>query len=230
MRKKVFLALISIILFSGCTVEYNLTISDNTIHEDINISELKSLVDEETSDSIIKNQYAQYNNEGRYKYITSKNKTDDNVIYKLKQNYPLRNELYIRAFDDCFDGYNIMYSDDSKTSYIIQTTKGFKCMQYEYSNIDSYTINIKVDTEVINNNADKVNGDTYTWIINSDNFLTKDISIEFKVKEINTNNKKEQKNNILSFAIMGIIFGIVFVALFMIMLYMYIINKKQNKL
>ena len=49
---------------------------------------------------------------------------------------------------------------------------------------DSVTINIKTNNEVISHNADKVSGNTYTWVINKDNAQDTNISINISKKSM----------------------------------------------
>ena len=50
---------------------------------------------------------------------------------------------------------------------LISTSKKFLCFN-NYNNLDDVTVNITTKKEVYSNNADSVNGNTYTWYINKD--------------------------------------------------------------
>ena len=182
-----------IFIFTGCTVNYNLKISDNVINEKISIQELSEKIDTSTADRNLNNTYSQYNNKGVKKYNTSKVINGNKTEYNLNQTYYLDSVSYIRAFDECFDAYNIVYVDDTRSEYLLQTSKGFKCMTYEYNTIDSYVVNIEIDKKVISHNADSVKGNVYTWNINKNNAADKIISIQFKNDLLDLKSEKEEK-------------------------------------
>lgn len=232
-KLKIIIACVCLLL-TGCTVEYDLKIEDDTINEKIVISEKSGSFNEDSFDEIVNNSYSQYNEHGVKRYSVTKTKDDDNTKYILKQNYSLRPALYIRTFSECFDAYNIVYGDETKRTYVIQTSKGFKCMSHEYMIIDSYKINIELNHEVIDSNADSVNNNIYTWNIDKNNAKDKYISITFKKnkQEINPNqndddSKKKSSFNIIYVIIIGV--GIILIAAIAI-IYGMVLNQKQNKL
>ena len=53
--------------------------------------------------------------------------------------------------------------------------------------MDSVTITIKTDLTVLNSNADNVNDNTYTWIINENNYQNKPIILSIEKPETNNN-------------------------------------------
>ena len=76
-------------------------------------------------------------------------------------------------------------------------------------------INIKTNNEVISNNADKVNGNVYTWIINKDNKDKVDIQIRIS------------KHTIYLKTIIYSIIGILFIVLLFVGYIFY--NKFKNR-
>ena len=180
--KKIICLISCIMFFTGCTVEYNLTISNNTINENINISNKIDSNNELYYDKLSTNTYSQYNDDGRKKYSVKKIKKNENTIYNLNQKYSLTDFHQIRAISECFSASNLVKKSAEDNSYILQTSKGFKCMSYEYEKIDSYEINITFDDNysIITHNANKVNDNKYTWYINSTNANNASISVEFK--------------------------------------------------
>ncbi len=211
MNKKVkyFISMIFMcIFFTGCTVQYNLSISNNIINEKISIIEDENLVDEELYEDAFNNAYSQYNKDGIKKYNTFKEKKNGKLYYNLSQKYSIHDFSDIRFFDECFDAYNLVYDDELPDTYILQTSQGFKCMTYEYNSIDAYQINIKVNYEVLENNADEVKDNTYIWYINNGNADSKVITIKFKEKKKEKSKDDKMKlisSNMLTIILLGLI-------------------------
>lgn len=226
--KKVLCIIMCLFIFSGCTVNYDLEINNNIVDENIYISENLSKFDETIADSNIENAYSSFKNNKIIKYKNSKEKNGNSVTYNLYQTYALSDSVYLRTFTECFDAYKFIYADSTKTSYIIQTSEGFKCMDYEYQKIDSYKIKIKTNHVVINHNADEVNGNEYIWNIDSSNASTKSIKFEFKKEGTTNYEKKNNKKNDIK--LIFIIVGICILLILVLILYIFSINAKRNKI
>lgn len=231
--KKIIWLLFCVMFFTGCTVEYNLTISNDTINENISISNKIDSSNELYYDKLSTNTYSQYNDDGIKKYTVKKMKKKENTIYNLSQKYSLKDFHQIRAISECFSASNLVKKSGEDNSYILQTNKGFKCMSYEYEKIDSYEINITFDDNysIITHNATKVKGNKYTWQINSTNANNASISVEFKKNQNNetlTDKKIEKKS--FNLFIIVIIVGIIIAIAIILILYALNLNKKRNKL
>ena len=87
--------------------------------------------------------------------------------------------------------------------------------------VDSVKVNITTELEVLENNADEVNGNTYTWNINNNNYLNKEVNIQLK----RSNNSQDNVNYRLLF---GIIFCILVIG--GLCFFMYRRNKKINNI
>lgn len=232
--KKIVWLLFCIMFFTGCTVEYNLTISDDTINESIIISNKIDSDNESYYDKLANNAYSQYNDDGIKKYSVKKVKENENTIYNLNQKYSLKNFHQIRAISECFSASNLVKKSGEDNTYILQTNKGFKCMSYEYEKVDSYEINITFDDNysVITHNANKVNDNKYTWYINSTNSNNISISVEFKKNEKKENiddKTKEKKSSTNILVLVFIILGVIAISVFII-IYALNLNQKRNKL
>lgn len=230
MKIKKYILLVSFMtLLTGCTATYNLKISDNTIVEKISLSEKKNLIDQEIADEQLENLFSNSTSNLK-KYNVTKEENKENIIYNLSQTYFLSDMdsvNNIRVIKECFDAYNIVYLDDSQTSFILQTSKGFHCLNYDYNEIDSVDINIEIDNEVINNNADKINGNIYSWHIDKNNYADKYISLEFKKGLKKETTKPKQKIHFEYIIIAScIIIGLIII----ILLYALGLNKKRNKI
>ena len=99
---------------------------------------------------------------------------------------------------------------------------------YLDDNVDEVAINITTDHKVTEANADKYENNTYTWIINKQNYSNKNIimSIDFNEETLPT----EEKNNIkFSTVLLIVILPIIFI-ISLILLIMYNKNKKDNQI
>ena len=72
---------------------------------------------------------------------------------------------------------------------VIKSGKGFRCLNPDNGVIaDSTKINIKTSLEVIENNADSVSDNTYTWNIDYNNYETREVNLKLKKDEANKKN------------------------------------------
>lgn len=220
MNKKISLiiCLMSILLFTGCSVEYNLEFKDGQVIEDLNIKEIKG-------------NYKEDNFTPRYaipseKAIYSKSFSNGNLNYNYKYNFS--NFYKSSILNNCYNAHSFINEDDG---YLFQTGSEFKCLPYqEGDNViydyDKLTVKIKVDSEVIKSNADEVSNGVYKWYITKKNYKNKPISIKFKRKEkeeiIKPGKREEKKKDKSLYIFIGffiIVGGIILV----------IINILKNK-
>lgn len=224
---KIIISILTVTIFCGCTVKYNINISDDNITEEINITEKKNLITEDLDNSFNEDIYSQYNSKGIKLYTKSKSNNGITNTYTLKQNYAILNYKKARALNECFDAVNIVKDEENENRYLFQTSKGFKCMTYDYAPISSYEINITTDYDVIDHNADSYKNNVYTWNINNDNADQKTIMLEFQKKS--TKQKNKNKFNI-NYEMIAIIIGIIFVAFLIGLGIIKSISNKNNKI
>jgi len=216
MKRILFIFCLSFFL-TGCTVNYDLEVDDEKIIEKININV---------------NDLSQLGHDG-YSSLTSKTNT---VYFKEKEyynvNFTEQNGGLSSTFDYAhnFERYNnasvldLCYPErkisKENGKIIISTSGSLECAMMEYSeDITNANINIKTDLKVLENNADKVDGNVYTWNINKSNYLNKPIYIEMKVA-----------NEPASFT-QKLFIGVSFIALIGILIFIVIRYKnKQNNI
>lgn len=178
MKKIIFLILI--LLVSGCTSNYNLEISNDSFKENINIKIDKDLIPTESTQENIElddpitpflegKQSALFSNEKVY-YKKKVTYYDDYVDVTMKYNYTSNKFKDSNSLNLCFDDF--VFEDDD--TYYIHAYGTFYCLYTEDINI-----NIKTNNKVIKSNADSINGNVHTWIINSSNY--NNVNIEFEV-------------------------------------------------
>lgn len=203
--KKIVMSLLSLFLLTGCSVQYNVELNNDKVKEEINF-----LIDDIS------------NNQDDYLYLKDFNPVadlDNNIQYKKKivnssnstrgtYSYTYRGDSYrdSRVFSQCFDIYSIV---DEEDKYYIGASGEFKCLSVDYHTVDKVIIKFKTDYEVIDNNADSVDGNEYTWTIDSNNY--KDVSINIIANK--KNNVKAEKNKISWIEICAVVGGLIAIAL-----------------
>mgnify|MGYP006994355182 FL=1 len=186
--KKRILILIPLLLLTGCTINYNLEIDGDDLNETITGSVTKEeyeVKDTDTSENLIYtllnyDQNALYDEDSVYLRTQEDkgNKIDYNFSYKYNYNFDRSTII-----NNCFEYHMVEETEDY---YYIKLSGKFYCMYAK-------KIDIKVTSNnaVLENNARKVSGNTYTWTIkDSDNV---DILLNVSKKVTNTENKKAKK-------------------------------------
>lgn len=218
--KKRILIILALLLTTGCTCEYNLTIDGNTYKEEIIIlgetsneisnfeNEWKIPVDKEEYE-ISSSSDTEYIPEGNiYKYNLFSN--------QIKFNYDFSNNNYNKS-TAVYNCYNKLTLVNHNNSLVLSTSQKNSCFE-KYPTINTLQINIKVDRKVISNNADSINGNTYTWNITKENANNKSINLvmEDNIKEIIDNEpldekpSKEKKNDYTLYIFLIIILIIIY--------------------
>ena len=177
--KKIYLIL-ALLLLSGCSINYNLDIEDDGLFKEIITGTVTSKeLDDTNSTNVDIYSYSLntatplIDNKGQYKKeITDKNKYKEfKYTYTFDNNYKSSNIL-----NTCF---TYVLFDESEDYYNIDLYGPFKCM---YS--DKINISVTSKYAITDNNADKVNKNTYTWTIkdkvNANIHLEVNKKIEYK--------------------------------------------------
>ena len=176
--KKIIGLFVLTLFISGCS-------TSDKIEENINIVVDKSLIGEdagnpndpvnptESDDQItpfIKGDQYPFSNNTSQKY--EKVVTEDKDNYYIQLNYSFLPSQYgnSTALSSCFEKHEFV---ENEKYYEIKLGGAFYCL---YS--DALTINLNTPNIVKENNAEQVNGDTYTWTINNQNVRNTDISIK----------------------------------------------------
>ncbi len=180
--KKLLYILLLLVCLTGCSTQYNLEISNEGIKETIVSTILDSEIPVQTKEEInahielddpitpfINGEHYPFSNNQEKKYNKDVKKENNSTIVTLKYDYKFDEYKNSRAFKECFENKTFDYD---KNGYLLQMTGKFYCL---YG--DKIEINIKTNNKVNSHNADKVSGNTYTWIINKDNMNKADIKI-----------------------------------------------------
>lgn len=231
MNKKIIFIIFLSFLLCGCTANYNLSINDGTITENLNVISIPS----PDVDNYINNntkyptpakksqkfdKYTDEKLENVDYYDVKKIQKDGLVGLDYKYDFTFTNYNDSNIMNSCFEYFKVINGDNMFT---ISTSKGNKCMN---EMVDVLNVNISTNYLVVDSNADTVNGHTYSWKINRDNYKDKNIYIKLNTvkRAEKTEEEIEQEENILKiFATVGIIL-IVFVVITVFVL----MNKKRK--
>lgn len=234
---KKILLLLSFIILSGCTAEYNLEYVDNTLKEEFVIE----------ADS--------YEYCGEYlcsNYINSYYNTNISINYldneeELASNDDLsKYTFYNKSLINSSGKYGMIleydFDDQAKysTSYISRKlfnnviVNDEKIYAYDINNIfENYiylseiVVSFSTDKFVSSTNCDEEKDNKYFWYINKNNYQGKVISIQFDV-ETNEENTMV-KNGYLTWNSVKYIFLILLVIVLVIILIIYEKVRKSNK-
>lgn len=183
------------ILLSGCSATYELEIGDGFVNEKTILNLTKDEMVEFNSDGNNKYQKVYYNDsndtaaegttlpiKGVTYYDFSNNNNQISYEYKYDYNSFIRSSFSRYGFLD----YKFRVNNNE---IHLKTTEGFALNE----NLSNVTIKIKSKYEVMNSNADKVDGDTLIWYIDSSNAETKYLIADYTM--IKKEGAKEPTNN-----------------------------------
>ena len=217
------LLLIFVLLFTGCTSNFNIEIKDESIIQNVSISmnnnELTKNSVAKTLEDIVMNVYNDTEFLGYFSIVGS-NKSNP---LKAVNTYNLNSYDFDYALYYCYDNQNISYSNNNLK---IETSNYFNCFD-KYNMLDEVNINVTTGYKVLETNADKIDGNTYTWNITKSNKKGIKLVLDTTVDEIEEKEiKKEQINKNLIFIIIGILVLLGFSTI----IYVYIKSNKNNKI
>lgn len=203
-KLQVLFLFIALLLISGCDVKYNLKINnDGKVYEVTQIVEnnhenwdSKNLIDNTISSreflemQLKTKTYALYNTMGNPynldenddNYYTQENISNDTQL-GIKYDFAFTKDNYSRSsmINACYK--KVSFSKNNGVS-LLSTDSKFNCFDM-YGALDKVEISIDIDKkiDVLDNNADSVNNNVYTWIITKDNASNKPILLKYKEKK-----------------------------------------------
>lgn len=227
--KYLFLLLL-VILFTGCTVNYDLNIDDDlSVTERVEAIEKENTIKTNTgmkSNKAVDYLYNIFKRDGIEPSISSRVEKDRVIATASASHKSL--EKYVANFNS--DIFKRAKLSKSGTLYSLSFNQNKKLSSMDSTApiYDNVIINITVPFKVIEHNADKTYKNTYTWNIRKDEELRK-IKIKFDTSQKDNSKifdlgvfKINVKYNVLLFsAILLIVATIVIVV--------YINNKKNNR-
>lgn len=232
MKKKILTLILLIFMVGGCSVEVNLDISDNKIKESNDITVLENAI---YTKEILRTSFRDYIPIYASDLIVdtvpdqpfsdvlyyNKNTTDLGNGYRFNYSYDFDIDKYgdARTIKDGFRDYSYSYRND-----IISLSTDNEGLIYfnDFPLLEEVTVNIKTDYLVEENNADSVNGNTYTWVFNKDSKKSIDIVIDTS----KSGDRVLGIVNVSTVITIGVVIGIVLIILVLLL----IRNRKNNKI
>ena len=226
--KYLFLLLV-IVLFTGCSVKYDLNIDkDLSVTEKIDATEKETIVKANTgmnTDKAVDYLYDIYKRDNVEPSISKKIK-DQSLIATISANYETIDD-YVDNFSS--DLFNVELSKSGNLYTLTFKQKEKLSSTSSVSPIyDNVSINIYLPYKVTNTNADKMYRKTYTWNLKKDQELT-NLKITFDIS-------KKDNSKFLDFGIFKInvkynvlVMIAIFIIIAVITSIVYYNNKKNNK-
>lgn len=212
------------LLITGCDAEYNLTIEKNQMIESVDFLLDDIPANQPILKNYLKSNYMAYydmDNRKTNNYEKKAISNDDEIGMNLTYSYTSDNLKKSSLLDRCYYKKTITKTEDT---IIINTDGKTTCFYKDDSKyLDKLIINIKTNLKVLEQNADKVKGNTYTWVIDDSNLNNHPIMMK-----IDTTPEKEGMSMfmIISLCVLG---GVI-IAFILIGGFIYIKNNKNNKL
>lgn len=221
--------LLFIFFLTGCSVEYNIDIKeDNSLIEKVVATEKTKRMEAMTrqkGDQAVSYLYDMFKRNDDAVNIYTKTSDSNTIVTVTKVHNDL--ESYTEEFkSDVFEKIST-YKSDNVVTIIAEQSQNLSDESARSLVYDNITFNITVPYTVVENNADKVLNNTYTWYINKNSDLK---TIKLSYKEGSIDNKVNLTINNSTYNInYWVIVGIIFVVVILIIVSLvYIKNKKNN--
>lgn len=228
-KLKIFIFLCLVLLLSGCSVEYDLTLNDDfTVSEKVVATERTKRMEaltKQKGEQAVNYLYNMFKRDDENITLTSR-EDDYNTYATAIISHEDINDYASKFSSDVFNNVNV--TKDGNIITFSTTQKELLSSDTNYSLLyDDITVNVTIPFEVTSNNADKVTGNTYTWNIKKN---TDYKTIEFSYKE---GNKEDQVNINVNDETYNIQYGVIIavgliILVGSIILFVYIKNKKNN--
>lgn len=228
-KLKMFIVFILIFVLSGCSVEYNLIINeDNTINEKVIAQEKTKRMESLTrlkGKQAVSYLYDMFKKDDQNIKISSR-EDEYNTYATAITSYNDIIEYASKFNSDVFDKVKIEKKDGEISFIAVQSNLlgGNSSYSLVY---DDITINITIPYEVIDNNADEIKGNVYIWRIDkSEEYKTIKFSYKEGSKKDKINVKLNDKTYNIGYGI--VIVGVIMLIIGLIVLFVYMKNKKNN--
>ncbi|MEG1048506.1 MAG: lipoprotein [Bacilli bacterium] len=217
--KKILLLLLTTILLTGCSANYNLTITDKEIKENITLEVPTNMPDSQkkTFEDYINYETKPYQDALKDYEIINEGSTYD-ISYTYKNNEIKKSKI----LNNCFQ-YKVI--KETKNYYMFNLSGEFKCLHDN----NKININIKAKNKIKQNNAEKTDyKENYKWTINKKN---KD-NVNIQLVVLKNNGLKDATNTlkelIINTLIISLIIAIIILGLYILKKVFIVIDKITN--
>ena len=237
MKTKLYILLVMIFFITGCSCNYN-----PKIDGDDYLEETVLYADDSTEATYFNRKWEIAVDKDEYN-IGIDEESDMTPVgtsyeYSLEGNTLTFNNTFSKSEYGNSTAASICYNRLAITNYsqstVISTNSQVNCFD-KYPTLIKVTINITVDRPVISNNADSINGSTYTWELNKEsknkaiNLVLDDSASQENKSDNNTDNSNNSKRNNKKDYTMYIFSGILLVVLLIgYGIYKKVINKEDS--
>lgn len=226
---KIFLVFIFVILASGCSVQYTLSLNeDSSINETIIATEMTKRLESRTKlkGTQAVNYIANMFTSDISRYSMSTKEEGTNTIVTSSAVYDDLNDFTSKFNSDIFDKPIITKDGDNVTITINQNEKlgGDSPSTPIYDSID---VIIKLPFEVTDNNATEVSKKQYKWSFKKEEEL-KSIKLTYKENVIKDKVNIKVNNKTYNFEYWYIIIGVIVIFIVALVSIILIKNKKNN--
>ncbi len=224
MKKITYLIfLISVFSLTGCTSNFDVSIKDEMIIQNVSISMNNNEITKETVAKTLEDLVLNEENDSEFLgYFTIIGNKKSNPL-NANINYNVNNYDFDYALSFCYDNQNITYNNNILTI----SANNFNCFQ-KYNIINNININVTTGYKVLEHNADSVNDNTYTWNITKSS-INKNIKLKLDttIDEIKATEEKAQENKKNIMVIVGVAIGSLLLGL---VIAMYVMYQKNNRI
>lgn len=193
MNKKIILLILILFLLCGCSAEVNLNIATDGVYEEVKINALPdNYYTKEQLNTVFRQYIPAFANNvivdtepdqaspGIQYYQRKVNDIGNGYSFTYNYKFNLSNYKNATTIKNAFKSVTIQ--DDKVDNKIMLTTDSGGLLYFEqYPSLQEVKVNITSDYKVLNHNADYVNGNVYTWVLNR-NFNNKNVYIQYDKK------------------------------------------------
>lgn len=222
MKFKFLIIILSLFLISGCKAEYNFTINDESISENLFIYDSYDNLNNGNNDQKIEELALEFEDfERGYDFYNSSRKLEkenrNRIGYRYNMDLDLNEYDALSIVRKCYEKVEINKGE----KITINTSDEFLCFDY-YKDLDDVTIKMSTDFKEVETNSNLNSDGEYIWNI------TKETAQNSPIKISIDTTSKEQNSNSINFLKITI-FGIVIITLLIIIFVILKINKKIKK-
>ena len=201
---KKIIILITTILLTGCTAKYEIYFGENNIQDTITITTSSTNVNNATKETtnIFTQKIGEWENGHEY-YKREIITTDTTTGYKYTYSFTPIEYDAMSQIRKCYKDFTL----NTQNAIELSTSKEFLCTNYS-PQVKEYTITISSKFEISSSNADKVENNKHTWIINNKNYKNKPINIKIN-KEKKYMPKETKKSPLKKIIILLLFVGLI---------------------
>jgi len=164
MKNKLILLIVLIFTLTGCTAQYDLEIDTSTITETTTVKVPKTTMTKDEA-NMYAGQEIPITQDPKEKTFYNANINENQDFYFLSFKHSHNPETFINSYfvKQC---YKEVILNEKSGRLELSTSNLFMCINLQDGfHVDSAKINITTKLKVVENNADEINGNTYTWNI-----------------------------------------------------------------